>query len=310
MRHLPFILATFTMFAWASTAAAVDASDTLTKQCANADKALDNYSQGQACNALLKANPDNAEALTARGGVYLAVGEYASAIIDLTRAIGMKPQSADLMFLRGETFRRMGRFDDAMIDLTKAIDLDPKSARAYASRGAIFNERGYFIPARTDLDTALALDPRHAPVHEHLMLLGLKTGNFRLSIESADALVDLDPQSAYFQNMKCWTRVGANQSLDIARKACDLAIEMGGGAHALQSRGLLNLKERKFAAALADYDAALAVKGHENSADSLLGRGLALRGLKRKAEARESIDAAKRKDPGITDMFRRYGYSV
>ncbi len=308
MRRLSLILTAFTIFAAAGPALAVQ-NNTQAAQCLNADNTIERYQQVLACNALLKVNPDNAEALAARGAVRSATGEFPLAIIDLTRAVALKPDSADLLFTRGDTFRRMGRLDDALLDLVKATEIDPTSPRPYAARAAIFIEKGNFVEARDELDKALAIDAHYAPALESRVLLGMKTGNFRISIESADVLASQNPGSAEYQHLKCWTRVVPAAQLDIARKACDQAIALGGGVSSLNSRGLLNLKERKYAAAFADYEAVLATKDNANNADGLLGRGLAFRGLKRKAAARVSIAAALAVEPGIADMFRRYGYA-
>jgi tetratricopeptide (TPR) repeat protein len=283
-----------------------------TTTCANTDNTVEHYAQALACTALIKTDPNNVEALSARGAVYAAVGELDRAIEDFSSVIALTPQSAEALYARGDTLRRANRPDDALADLTKAIALDPRSARAYAARGAVQLEQNHFANARTDLDKALALNPAYAFALEQRLLLGMKTGNFRLALEDADALAGLAPEQADYQNMRCWTRVVSRSQLDVARKACDRAIAMSGGAASyFDSRGLLNLKEGKYAAALADYDAALAkaaeIKG--DRADSLLGRGLALRGLKRTAEAREAVQSALAKDPGVGDMFRRYGYA-
>lgn len=313
MNRLHLGLAAFAVLAWANTASAAQETGAQAKTCVNADNAVEHYVQVLACNALIAADPNNAEALAARGGVYVAVGEFDKAIPDLTSVIALTPQSAVAYYARGDALRRSRSFDGAMTDLTKSIALDPQLARAYAARGAIYLEQGHFALARLDLDKALTLEPANAVGLEQRMLLGMKTGNFRAALDDADALAATDPHSAEYQNLRCWTRVIPRAQLDVARKACDRAIELSGGeARYYDSRGLLNLKERQYAAALADYDAALskaAESKNDETADALLGRGLALRKLKRKAEARESIAAAIAKDPGIMDMFRRYGYN-
>ena len=73
------------------------------------------------------------------------------------------------------------------------------------------------------------------------------------------------------------------------------------------SRGFTYLRMKNLDAAIADYDAAIALNA--NQADSLYGRGLAKRDKGDKSSAQQDIDAAIAIDNGIVERFKKYGVS-
>jgi len=78
-----------------------------------------------------------------------------------------------------------------------------------------------------------------------------------------------------------------------------------GDENALDSRGLVHYKRGDFEAALADYDAALAInaeRGHY-----MFGRALALQALGRADEASAAFAAAEQREPGVGALYYSYG---
>ncbi|MEZ0220814.1 MAG: hypothetical protein ACAH22_11015, partial [Tardiphaga sp.] len=74
---------------------------------------------------------------------------------------------------------------------------------------------------------------------------------------------------------------------------------------ALDSRGLVNLKNGQSKNAIADFDAALKINPQLTS--SLYGRGLAKHRLGQTAEGDLDITNAKAMDPDIVKEFASYG---
>ena len=126
-------------------------------------------------------------------------------------------------------------------------------------------------------------------------------GDVAGAIADADAAVKLLPGNADMLNAKCWSRAVADRELEVARAACDRSLEMDRSAAALDSRGLLGLRQGRWREAWADYDAA--VTANPSLAGSLYGRGLAALAMGRTAEGEADI----RQAAGAAAEFRYYG---
>src|SRR6185369_103665 len=84
----------------------------------------------------------------------------------------------------------------------------------------------------------------------------------------------LAPNKAPYWSALCWARAGTGRQLNLALAECDRSLALQPGtAAALNSRGLVNLRLKKFDASIKDYNAALAAGPLQASAR--FGRGLA-----------------------------------
>ena len=94
-------------------------------------------------------------------------------------------------------------------------------------------------------------------------------------------------------------------SLQAALDDCNHALALhAGDPSALDSRGLVYLRMKNPAAALADYSAALALS--PSKASSLYGRGIA-RQILGDTAADADFAAAKAIQPGIAEQFSKWG---
>lgn len=114
-----------------------------------------------ALTQLLESNPQDAQAYRKRGIAYAHIGEYASALTDLNRAIGL--DDADAFNQRGIVHYKLGRYPQAMADFNQAIDKQPKLAEAYNNRGVLYKTLGNYRQALADLRQAKQLGLTHAP---------------------------------------------------------------------------------------------------------------------------------------------------
>ena len=128
-----------------------------------------------------------------------------------------------------------------------------------------------------------------------------------MAVVDFDAAVAIDPKDAEAQNGACWTRAAyLRAELDVARVHCDKAIELSPKeAGYLDSRGLVNLEQKRFQDAWIDYDAA--IKADPARASYWYGRAMAELGLGRTAEAQADTAKAKTIDPKIGETFATYG---
>ncbi|CAN5206289.1 hypothetical protein BH11PSE2_BH11PSE2_06810 [soil metagenome] len=158
------------------------------------------------------------------------------------------------------------------------------------------------------------------------------TKNYPAAIGDYDRALGYEPKNPQSLNQSCWARAVAGIELDKALELCSLALSQDSADDTvnnvviesapetdpevpvilnpaiLDSRGLVNLKRGAFAAALADYEAAL--KADANSAHYLYGRGIAELKLGDIEAGRADLAAAIKKEPKIASIYAGYGMPV
>jgi tetratricopeptide (TPR) repeat protein len=173
---------------------------------------------------------------------------------------------------RGERYLAVDDGDKALADFSQAVRSAPQYVEGYMNRGALYVSRQQYARAVVDYSDA----------------------------------IDLLPEDARAYNARCWARVLWNAALDLARADCDMAVRLApGDGNALDSRGLLNLRDGRFQDAFNDYDAALRI--HAESAHYLYGRGLASLRLGHAEAGQADLAAAARLDSSTAGMYASYG---
>ena len=109
----------------------------------------------------LEANPANALAIYQNRGAntYLAVGKYAEALADYTKASELKPDDERSYLGKGQAETYLGKWDEAIADLSKAIELKPDDADAYGFRGFAYSKLNNWGKLLPDYDKFLAAKP-------------------------------------------------------------------------------------------------------------------------------------------------------
>lgn len=242
-------------------------------------------------------------------------GVFGTARVDACSAVandtGAEPERrAQALVQRGMLRAETGQYGRAVADFGRALRIVPGYVNAYIERGFLHHQRGAFEIAVRDFDEALRLDPTNTLAEERraAALVG-RVDRYRARLDQINELIEREPRSAELLNERCWLRATNNDNLDLALADCtaSLAINSRYGA-ALDSRGFVHLKRGDFAAALNDYEAALAVEA--NRPHYLYGRGVARRGLGQIAEGDADIAAALRLDPDIAEAYRGYGLTL
>jgi Flp pilus assembly protein TadD len=75
---------------------------------------------------LVIGNPYDAYLHSLLGTIYAREDNEEDAVEEFSIALGLDPENVDALVARGELFLRHGEFEDAMEDLNKAIELDPE----------------------------------------------------------------------------------------------------------------------------------------------------------------------------------------
>jgi tetratricopeptide (TPR) repeat protein len=152
-------------------------------------------------------------------------------------------------------------------------------------------------------------NPRDATAFNRRGTLYAKHREFSRAIADLNVAIRLKPDDPDALNNRCWVRTilgdtfqALEQALDDCNKALIIHRDFG---DALDSRGLIYLKQCRNADALADYDSAL--RYNQQRASSFFGRGIAKLRTGDRTGGDNDIVTAKGTDPNIAEEFRGYG---
>lgn len=98
----------------------------------------------------------------AKGESEYSNSDYASAVDNYTKAIGLDPNYAEAYHGRGMAYDDMRKYKEAIADYDKATQLNPQHTEAYNNRGLSKYKSGDLAGAVADLDRAIKLNPSYA----------------------------------------------------------------------------------------------------------------------------------------------------
>lgn len=160
------------------------------------------------------------------------------------------------------------------------------------------------------LDESIRLDAQNDALRMRASLY-VSRGNYDGALRDLDKVIGRRGGLAVTYSLRCWLR-GRGERLDGARADCDRAIKMNPElAAAFGNRGLVGLRQGRYAEAWADFNTALEKGGSDEwVAWRVFGRGLASWGREDVIEGREDIQLALRSNPGVAAEFADFGLGV
>jgi len=164
--------------------------------CENRNDAYSLARQISGCTALIRLNPQYADAFYNRGSAYYDQYDYASAIADFDQAIRLNPQDAAAFHNRGKANYRQQNYVRAIADYDQAIRLSPQYAAAFLSRGAAYEAQQNSARAIADYDQAIRLNPQYADAFYNRGAAYYDQQNYARAIADFDRAIRLNPQDA------------------------------------------------------------------------------------------------------------------
>lgn len=134
----------------------------------SADRPLFEQAQGEHLRQLylhsleqrVRVGPNEAEAMTQLGTIYLSKGDKREGWRLIEEAIRVAPELAEAHLNKGAMLRLTGRFAQARPELELAVRLDPKNAKAHSQLGLVLFSLGKRAEAELSFQKALDLDPK------------------------------------------------------------------------------------------------------------------------------------------------------
>jgi tetratricopeptide (TPR) repeat protein len=179
-------------------------------------------------------------------------------------------------------------------------------AATYNTRAMRYLQKHDDARALADFSEAIRYSPRYAKAFLNRAALHMVQHDYAPAIADYDAAVAILPNIPLVYVARCWARALSGQDLELGRADCDFALHANPhNPQALDSRGMVDLREGRFSDALNDYDAAAQLDA--SSARHRYGRGIAALRLGRAEEGQADLSAAVQLDPNIAQTYAQYG---
>jgi tetratricopeptide (TPR) repeat protein len=255
---------------------------------------------------VLALQPENVDALIARGNAYSQLGDNGRALTDLDRAIQLAPDNAQAYVVRGLANNRRGQRQLAMQDYDTALQRAPRYPQALANRAALLSEDGKYDQAIGDLDESIKADPDNPVAYYNRGYAWFAKHDYDKALANYDAALKLDPDMGLAYNNRCLIRAITGKDLVAGLQDCDTAQKlMPLNIDVRITRGFIYLKLGDPRLAMKEYNDALDVD--PNRPLALYGRGIARIMVGETREGEGDKAAALTLDPEIADQFAVYG---
>lgn len=255
---------------------------------------------------VLVLQPDNVDALIARGNAYSQLGDNGRALADLDRAIQLAPDNAQAYVIRGLANNRRGQKQLAMQDYEAALQRAPRYPQALANRAALLSEDGKYDQAIGDLDESIKADPDNPVAYYNRGYAHFAKHEYEKALADYDAAIRLEPDMGLAYNNRCLIRAITGKDLVAGLQDCDTAQKlMPLNIDVRITRGFIDLKLGDPRLAIKEYNDALDID--PNRPLALYGRGIARIMIGETREGEGDKAAALTLDPEVADQFAIYG---
>jgi tetratricopeptide (TPR) repeat protein len=185
---------------------------------------------------------------------------------------------------------------------------DRAHARASYAQAQTALQSGDQDVALTSLNDSIRLDVQNDALRARASLL-LARNDFDGALRDLNKVIDRGGGLAETYSMRCWLRARDEHQLDGARADCDHALRTDPSlASAFGSRGLVGLRQGRYAEAWEDFNTALRVGGSDEwVAWRLFGRGVADWGRGRAVQGRQDVELALHSNAHVAAQFAQFG---
>ncbi len=255
---------------------------------------------------VLVLQPDNVDALIARGNAYSQLGDNGRALADLDRAIQLAPDNAQAYVIRGLANNRRGQKRLAMQDYETALKIAPRYPQALANRAALLSEEGRYDQAIADLDESITADRDNPVAYYNRGYVHFARHEYDKALADYDTAIKLEPGMGRAYNNRCLVRAITGKDLVAGLQDCDTAQKlMPLNLDVRDTRGFIYLKLGDPRLAIKEYNDALDVD--PNRPLALYGRGIARLMIGETREGDADKAAAVKLDPEVAQQFAPFG---
>jgi tetratricopeptide (TPR) repeat protein len=155
------------------------------------------------CDKLLNEFPDNRSVYEIRSGCYFAIGDYDSAINDITYSIVKLKSSEDniaeligLYGKRGKIYLKKSNWEKAADDYRKILLLNPNIPEIQNSLAVCYRKIGKCTDALHHSSQAIILNDKFSDAYNNRANINICLENYEEAITDYSRAIDLNPESA------------------------------------------------------------------------------------------------------------------
>ena len=241
-----------------------------------------------------------------RGEAAVARGDLSAAIADFGLAIAAEPNNAQYLLHRAQAEARSGEPQQGLADLETALHLQPHLTEALMLRAAFRLRNNNLDGARADFAAAEASAPDRFELPLEEASLYASTERYPMALQLLDSWIaahSRDDRLADARAERCLVRGMLGKDLDAALADCNSAKrEASSNYEFLYSRGIVQLRRKEYAKAIADLSDTIERQPH--FARAFYARGLAKMGKGDRMGGEADLQAALAIDPRVARVFR------
>ncbi|GAN00047.1 hypothetical protein U91I_03710 [alpha proteobacterium U9-1i] len=282
-----------------------DPSARLAAECA--DQRSEAAAREAACSQLLDTagleDAMRAEALANRGDIRRSAGQPTQALADFNAALAIAPEQSTAQLGKAAILIDSGQLDAAKPLVEAVIERGEILGQAHLVRGNLRARWGDISGAVEDYDAAIAADGRLAAAYAQRGATKQGYEEYGPARQDFDRAISLESGNAVARAGRCWNRLLQAQGAGDARNDAEEAVRTDAGS--LTARlclGMSALKQEDWTAALAAYEAAVALE--PGNAEALYGRGVARIRSGHRREGNDDVDLAQRFNSQADARFR------
>jgi len=225
----------------------------------------------------LQKDPNNFEALNARGNIYHEQGQDMLAIQDFTRSLRLNstqphlyeaiehirrrfdemvtnfPDQTRSYVARANLFRQLGRLGEALADWNRALNLDQENPLLITGRAKVLSEMGELHAAMADYTRAIELRPDQAGFYFERGKLYFQLSRYQAALNDLSQALAYSPEKGTYYLLR-GTIYRHTDRLVQAEQDLNQAIFLDPHlAQAWQERAMVHLLQQHYPAALEDY---------------------------------------------------------
>jgi protein O-GlcNAc transferase len=183
----------------------------------------------QVCRSLLKAQPDNFEALNLMGIIASQTQRNREAAELIMRAISIRPDQPVAHHTLGNVLLSLQRPAEALDSIERALQLNPNDAGAYNDRGNALRNLNRFEAALDSYERALAIRQDYAEAwHNRGVMLGLLK-RFVEALDSYERALKLNPNIPWLYGVWLHTKAQLCDWSDLDSQVAELGRKLEQG---------------------------------------------------------------------------------
>ena len=253
----------------------------------------------------LRLRPHHAEGYKNLGIALARQGNLAEAVASFQEALRLKPDLADVQLNLGNALREQGRLDEAVARYQQALRLEPDSPEAHHNLGIALERQGRPDEAVTCYQQALRLKPDDAEAQNNLGIVLAKQGRLNEAAARFQQALRLKPDYPDAHN-NLGIVLEKQDKLDEAMARYQQALRLKPNyPEAHYNLGIVLARQEKLDEAVACYQQALHLKPNYPEAHNNLGAVLARQG--KLDEAMASYQQALRLTPNSAEAHHNLG---